>query len=51
VKEMNTKPVFEGDLQTMFQGEKEILDSFSIAMEFNLAYKKDSFRIPLCCYF
>jgi hypothetical protein len=45
----------EGDLQTMrmkgSEAEEEILDLFSIAMEFNLAYKKDSFRIPFCYYF
>lgn len=44
----------EGDLQTSRkrgENEKEILDLFSIAMEFNLAYKKDSFHIPFYYYF
>ena len=31
--------------------ETEILDLFSIATEFNLPYKKDSFRIPFIITF
>lgn len=33
-------------LQVTLGRENEKLDLFSIAMEFNLAYEKDSFRIP-----
>jgi hypothetical protein len=51
--EMKAMLVSRGDLQTSRRGEneKEILDLFSIAMEFNLAYKKDSFHIPFYYYF
>ena len=48
---MNTKLVFRRVTCKRCEGEKKILDLFSIAMEFNLAYKKDSFRIPFYYYF